>query len=53
MYPVIAEPPSTGATQVIATLVLLGFVVVGAAGVIGTVGSTAPLPDADAAELPI
>ncbi len=52
MYPVIAEPPSKGATQVIVTVVLLRFVVVGAAGALGSVGSTAPLPDVDSAELP-
>lgn len=43
VYPVIAVLPCAGAIQVIATLVLLGFVVVGAAGVLGAV-STAPLP---------
>jgi hypothetical protein len=54
VYPVITEPPSEGATQVISTLGLLRFVVVGAAGTLGSVGRTAPpLPDKDAAELPI
>ncbi len=45
VYPVITEPPSAGATQLISTLVLLIFVVVGAAGTLGSVGRTAPLPD--------
>jgi hypothetical protein len=51
MYPKIAEPPSAGATQVIATSVP-EIAVVGANGVVGTVGSTAPLPEGDAAEGP-
>ena len=42
-YPVIAEPPSAGAVQLITTL-LPEIAVVGAAGVLGTVGRTAPFP---------
>jgi hypothetical protein len=52
VYPVITEPPSTGATQVIVTLVP-ETAVVGAAGTMGTVGKTAPLPDEDVDELPM
>ena len=52
VYPVIAEPPSAGAVQVIETL-LPETVVVGAVGVLGAVGRTAPLPAGDAAEFPI
>ncbi len=40
MYPVTAEPPLAGATQVIATSVPV-IAVVGAAGVAGATGSTA------------
>ena len=43
LYPVIAEPPSAGATQFIRTL-LPETVVVGAAGELGAVGRAAPLP---------
>ena len=50
-YPVIAEPPSAGATQLISTLVS-ETLVVGASGVFGAVGSTAPLLARDAAEGP-
>jgi hypothetical protein len=42
VYPVIAEPPSDGATQVIVTSVPW-IVVIGAAGVFG-LGITAPFP---------
>ena len=52
-YPVMGDPPSTGATQAISTVVLLGFVVVGAAGTSGILGRTAPRPAAEYAELPI
>ena len=49
----IAEPPFTGATQLIKTLVP-EFTVVGADGVEGTVaGIIAPFPAGDSAELPI
>ncbi len=43
LYPVIAEPPSAGATQFIRAL-LPEIVVVGAAGELGDVGRAAPLP---------
>ncbi len=53
LYPVIADPPSAGAVQLIETL-LPEIVVVGAAGAEGTVaGITAPLPAGDVTELPI
>ena len=52
-YPVIGDPPSTGATQAIPTVVLLGFMVVGAAGTSGILGRTAPRPAVEKAELPI
>ena len=52
LYPVISDPPSAGAFHVTKTLVL-EIEVVGASGVMGTSASTAPLPDRDAAELPI
>ena len=52
MYPVIAEPPFAGATQLITTLVP-EIVVVGATGAKGIVGIIAPLPEVDAAEIPI
>jgi hypothetical protein len=53
VYPVIADPPSAGVSQVIKTLVPT-IVAVGAAGELGSVaGITAPLPSGDAAELPI
>jgi hypothetical protein len=52
-YPVIGDPPSTGATQATPTVVLLGFVVVGAAGTSGILGRTAPRPAVEKAELPI
>jgi hypothetical protein len=52
VYPVITEPPSAGATQLILTLVLLKFVVVGGAGTLGAVGRTAPLPEVDVDEIP-
>ena len=48
----IAEPPSAAATQFIITL-LPENVVVGADGVVGTVGIIAPFPAGDAAEEPI
>jgi hypothetical protein len=44
LYPVIAEPPSKGATQVIVTSVVPEIAVTGAAGVFGAVGITAPFP---------
>ena len=47
----IAEPPSLGATQEIATLVP-ETVLDGAAGTLGTVGKIAPPPYIDAAEFP-
>ena len=47
VYPVIAEPPSAGATQVIVISVPV-IAVFGAAGTPGpAVGITAPLPDCD------
>ena len=46
LYPVIADPPSAGAAQLITTL-LPEIVVVGAAGVLGAVARTAPLPAGD------
>ena len=52
VYPVIADPPSAGAAQLITTE-LPETVVVGAVGVLGAVGRTAPLPAGDAAEFPI
>ena len=52
LYPVISDPPSTGAFHVTKTLVL-EIEVVGASGVMGTSASTAPLPDGDAAEFPL
>jgi hypothetical protein len=53
LYPVIAEPPSTGAAQVI-DMLLPEIEVVGAAGALGAVnGRDAPFPVGDAAELPI
>ena len=52
LYPVIAEPPSAGATQFIRTL-LPEIEVVGAAGIEGAVAIIAPFPAGDAAELPI
>ena len=47
-------PPSLGATQVIVTLVFKFVEVIGAAGMLGTEieSSTAPLLEADSAELP-
>jgi hypothetical protein len=48
---VIGEPPSAGAAQVIVTS-LPKIAVTGAAGVLGTIGNTAPLPGIDLAELP-
>ncbi len=48
----ITDPPSAGATQLTATLVP-EIVVVGFTGVWGIVGSTAPFPEVDAAEVPI
>jgi hypothetical protein len=52
LYPVIAEPPSAGAVQVIKTLPP-ETVVVGVDGVEGTVaGIVAPLPAGDEADLP-
>ena len=44
VYPVIAEPPSEGATQVIVTSVVPKIAVTGAAGVFGAVINTAPFP---------
>ena len=53
VYPVIADPPSAGVSQVINAL-LPKIVAVGAAGELGSVaGITAPLPSGDVAELPI
>ena len=52
LYPMISDPPSAGAFHVTKTLVL-EIEVVGASGVVGTVGSTAPLPEEEAAELPL
>lgn len=53
VYPVIADPPSAGVSQIIKTLVPK-IVVVGAPGETGSVaGITAPLPSGDATELPI
>ena len=52
LYPVISDPPSAGATQLTTTLVP-EIVVVGCTGIWGIVGSTAPFPEVDAAELPI
>ena len=52
LYPVISDPPSAGAFHVIKTLVL-EIEVAGASGVMGAVGSTAPLPEGDAAEIPL
>jgi hypothetical protein len=52
---VIAEPPSLGANHVIVTLAFELTEVVGAAGTLGieiNKGNTAPLPEADLAELP-
>ncbi len=46
-YPVIGDPPSTGATQATLTVVLLGFVVVVPAGTSGILGRTAPRPAAE------
>ncbi len=52
LYPVITEPPSAGANQVIETFVS-EIEVVGAVGVEGAVaGSTAPFPELDASEGP-
>jgi len=53
VYPVITDPPSAGATQLIKTL-LPEIVVVGAAGTLGAVAVyiTAPLLKLDAAEGP-
>jgi hypothetical protein len=51
VYPVITVPPSEGATQLIKTL-LPEIVVVGAAGTLGAVCITAPLPKLDAADGP-
>ena len=53
VYPVITDPPSAGATQLIKTL-LPEIAVVGAAGILGAVAVdiTAPLPKLDAAEGP-
>ena len=45
--------PCAGAAQATATVVLLGFVVVGAAGTSGILGRTAPRPAVEKAELPI
>jgi len=44
---VIGDPPSKGATQATPTVVLLGFVVVGAAGTLGILGRIAPRPAAE------
>ena len=53
MYPVITEPPSAGAVQVITTL-LLETAVVGAYGVEGTVaGIINVMLSLDASEFPI
>ena len=52
LYPMISDPPSAGAFHVTKTLVL-EIEVVGASGVVGTVGSTAPFPEEEAAELPL
>ena len=52
LYPMISDPPSAGAFHVTKTLVL-EIEVVGASGVAGTVGSTAPLPEEEAAEFPL
>ena len=47
MYPVIGEPPSAGAAQVIVTSVP-DIAVIGAAGISGTIiYRTAPLPAGD------
>ncbi len=48
----ISDPPSAGAFHVIKTLVL-EIEVAGASGVMGTVASTALLPEGDAAEIPL
>ena len=48
MYPVIIVLPYAGANHLISTL-LPEIVIVGAAGILGTVG--APLPAGDAAEV--
>ena len=52
LYPVITDPPSAAAAHETKTL-LLKIAVTGAAGIWGIVGSTAPFPEVDAAELPI
>ena len=53
IYPIIAKPPSSEATQFIITL-LPKFEVVGAYGARGTSGGIiAPFPGRDATELPI
>ena len=52
VYPVITEPPFPGATQAIVTLMFEFTDIVGAAGTLGTVISTAPLPAVDATEEP-
>jgi hypothetical protein len=46
MYPVIGEPPSAGAAQVIVTS-LPKITMIGAAGLLGTIGNTAPLPSVE------
>jgi hypothetical protein len=51
VYPVINDPPSAGATQLIKTL-LPEIAVIGATGILGAVGITAPLPWRDVAERP-
>ncbi len=48
----ISDPPSAGAFHVTKTLVL-EIEVAGASGVMGAVASTAPLPEGDAAEIPL
>ncbi len=47
----ITDPPSAGATQLTTTLVL-EIEVAGASGVMGAVGSSAPFPEVDAADIP-
>ena len=51
LYPVITDPPSAAAAHETKTLVP-EFLVVGFTGVLGIVGSTAPFPEVDAAEVP-
>jgi hypothetical protein len=52
VYPVIAKPPSAGATQFKITLEP-EITLVGASGVLGAVGIAPPFPAGDAAEEPI